>query len=447
MDMLLLFFREKFIRRSYTMKKVLIAVVAAGVAITFSCRSTDTGSKSGGKQPQKVQDGPGKIFWDGDNSLKGTGNFKKGKKEGEWTLYHRFSGEKMAVGNYKDDKQSGKWVFYYKSGQKMTEGEFEEDQRTGPWVEFHEKGEKKAEMGYTIINKVIPEFNMTERVGVLHGPKTTYYPSGKVQKEETYREGALTGVAKEFYEDGRPKEISQYDNGEHNGMANTWWPTGKNNEKGSYSRGKKNGLWFFYHANGMLHMKGEFRENNQVGPWIYQSPLGQLMKEGKFKIETVEVQKKVQTRSNEDGYWTYYRLNNGRSEKAFEVALTNGMVDQNKPAKLYENGRLMAEGNFIMGLIRGIYEIVQDGTVKGTMTSSTYPPDEFDKKITYRWKGEWELPKKSGIWKHYYPNGKVKAEGEYMMDKKNGEWKFYRPDGSLDAEQSGMYRFDRKSKF
>ena len=34
-----------------------------------------------------------------------------------------------------------------------------------------------------------------------------------------------------------------------------------------------------------------------------------------------------------------------------------------------------------------------------------------------------------------------------MINKKNGEWKVYRPDGSLNAEESGMYRFDRKSKF
>jgi len=429
------------------MKKALIAVMMAFMALTLSCKSTDTGSKSGAGKAAKVKDGPGKIFWEGDGSLKGAGNFKSSKKEGEWTLYHRYTGEKLAVGNFKDDKQSGKWTFFYKNGQKMTEGEFDEDQRTGPWVEFHEKGEKKAEMSYIIINKAIPEFDMVERLGVLHGPKTTYYPSGKVQKEETYREGGLTGVAKEFYEDGRPKEISQYAAGEHDGMANTWWPTGKHKEQGKYSRGKRNGLWFFYHSNGMLHMKGQFQENNQVGPWIYQSALGQPMKEGRYKLETVTVQKKTSTRSNEDGYWTFYKAAGGRSEKLMEIMLSNGMIDGTKPAKLYEGGKLSGEGAFQMGLVRAIFEIVQDGTPKGTMTSATVPPDEFDRKVTYRWTGEWEMPKKNGKWTFYYPNGKVKAEGEYQINKRNGEWKFYTPGGALDTEQSGMYRFDRKSKF
>ncbi|MCX7678946.1 MAG: hypothetical protein N2316_06980 [Spirochaetes bacterium] len=428
------------------MKKLILLTLSLTIGMLFSCRSTDSGKKLDTKQTQKIQDGPGKIFWD-NGSLKGVGNFKQGKKDGEWTLYYQTTGEKFAIGPYKNDKQSGKWQFFYKSGQKLTEGEFDDDQRTGPWIEYYEKGEKKAEMSYVIINKIQPEFGFTERIGVLHGPKTTYYPSGKVQKEETYREGALVGVAKEYYEDGKLKEISQFDGGEYHGMANSWWFSGKPKERGAYNRGKKNGIWQYYHSNGILHMKGEYKDNNQVGLWTYQSPLGQPMKEGKFKLETVEIQKKLQTRSNEDGYWTYYRIKNGRTEKAFEVALKNGMVDNEKTAKLYENGRLIAEGFLMPGLIRGIFEKVQEGMVKETMTSSTYPPDELEKNITYRWKGDWELPKKNGLWKFYYPNGQLKAEGEYMLDKKNGEWKVYRPDGSLDAEESGIYRFDRKSKF
>lgn len=430
----------------YYMKKLWLLVLAATMMMSINCRSTDSGSKTDGKKTQKIQDGPGKIYWD-DGSLKGTGNFKQGKKEGEWTLYYKTTGEKYAVGQYKDDKQTGRWQYFYKNGQKLTEGDFDEEQRTGQWIEYYDKGEKKAEMNYIVINKVHPEFGIAERVGVLHGQKTTYYPSGKVHKEETYREGALVGVAKEYYEDGKLKEISQYENGEHHGMLNSWWPTGKPNEKGAYSKGKRNGVWHFYHSNGMLHMKGEYKDNNQLGLWIYQSPLGQLMKEGRYKIEIVEVQKKLQTRSNEDGYWTFYRVKNGRVEKAYEIALKNGVVDIEKPAKLYENGRLTAEGFLAIGLVRGIYEKVQDRVVKETITSSTYPPDEFDKNITYRWKGDWELPKKNGMWKFYYPNGKLKAEGEYMLDKKNGEWKVYRIDGTLDNEESGKYQLDKKSKF
>jgi antitoxin component YwqK of YwqJK toxin-antitoxin module len=429
------------------MNKALIAVLAVFLAMSLSCKSTDTGSKAGAAKGDKVKEGPGKILWEGDRSLKGSGNFKNYKKEGEWTLFHRHTGEKLASGNYKDDKQSGRWSFFYKDGQKMTEGDFDEDQRTGPWVEFHPKGEKKSEMSYIIVNKVFPELGMTERIGVLNGPKTSYFPSGKVMKEETYREGDLTGVANEYYEDGKLKERSQYAGGKHDGSANTYWPTGKHKEQGGYRVGKKNGLWIFYHGNGMLHMKGQFQEDNQTGPWIYQSALGQPMKEGRFKLETVTVQKKASTRSNEDGYWNFYRAAGGRSEKVMDIMLSNGMIDGTKPAKFYENGKLSGEGAFQMGLTRAIFEIVQDGTPKGTMTSATVPPDEFDKKITYRWTGEWEMPKKSGKWTFYYPNGKVKAEGEFMVNKKNGDWKVYRPDGSLDAEQSGMYRFDRKSKF
>ena len=429
------------------MKKVLIAVLVAVTALTLSCKSTDTGSKSGAGKAGKVKDGPGKILWEGDGSLKGSGNFKNYKKEGEWNLFHRYTGEKLAAGNYKDDKQSGRWTYFYKNGQKMTEGEFDEDQRTGAWVEFHEKGEKKSEMSYIIINKVFPELGVTERMGVLHGPKTTYYPSGKVHKEETYREGDLTGVANEYYEDGKLKERSQYAGGKHDGSANTYWPSGKHKDQGGYRQGKKNGLWFFYHGNGMLHMKGQFKDDNQVGPWVYQSALGQPMKDGRYKLETVTVQKKTSTRSNEDGYWNFYRAAGGRSEKVYEIMLSAGMIDGTKEAKVYKDGRLSAKGSFQMGLVKAIFEIQKNGTPAGTILAAIAPPDDFANKITHRWTGEWDAPKKSGKWTYYYPNGKVQAEGEYMVNKKNGEWKVYTPTGALDAEQSGMYRFDRKSEF
>ena len=430
------------------MRKAMIAILVIAMATALSCQTTDSGSKSGSKKAP-IKDGPGKIYWEGDGTLKGAGNFLKGKKEGEWTLYHRFSGEKLAQGLYKDNKQSGPWVFFHKNGQKLTEGEFDEDQRKGPWVEFYDTGQKKADMNYVVITKVLSYegMEMTERMGVLHGDKKTFYPTGQVKREETYREGDLTGVIKEFYDDGRPKEISQYSSGKNDGQANTWWPTGKHKERGRYTRGNKTGPWMFYHGNGALHMKGSFQDNNMVGRWVYHSSENRLMKEGNYRIETVQVMKKASTRSTEDGYWTFYRLNNNRSEKFMEIMLSSGMIDGTKEARLYKDGKLDGKGAFQMGLPKAVFEVLVNGTPKEKILAAAVPPDDFANNITHRWTGEWEVPKKSGKWTFYFPNGKVMAEGEYMINKKNGEWKVYRPDGSLDAEQSGMYRFDRKSKF
>ena len=46
-------------------------------------------------------------------------------------------------------------------------------------------------------------------------------------------------------------------------------------------------------------------------------------------------------------------------------------------------------------------------------------------------KGDYKNDVKTGLWKEYYPNEKIKAEGMYINDEKIGEWKEYDELGKL----------------
>lgn len=57
-----------------------------------------------------------------------------------------------------------------------------------------------------------------------------------------------------------------------------------------------------------------------------------------------------------------------------------------------------------------------------------------------------QYPKKSGEFKHFYSNGRLKAKGKYRGDQMHGNWTFWRTDGSLlrtgsfsNGEQTGTW--------
>ena len=56
------------------------------------------------------------------DELRGKGNYKNGKKEGEWVEYYH-NGQLFWKGTYRNGKKEGLWVFYYKDGTKDPTGE------------------------------------------------------------------------------------------------------------------------------------------------------------------------------------------------------------------------------------------------------------------------------------------------------------------------------------
>ncbi|HON79377.1 MAG TPA: hypothetical protein PK544_12855 [Spirochaetota bacterium] len=421
------------------------AIIFLLMAVLFlSCQTTQSGSSgTASNKAPKIKDGPGEIVM-GNGNIRAKGNFRNYKKEGLWIQYYAATGVKQGEGNYKNDKQDGRWTFYHKNGQKFSEGNFEEGQRTGQWVQHYDSGEREAEFGYRITSTYYPEFKMSVKAGVLNGNKILYYKDQKVKKEVKYINGKKSGIMHEYYPDGKPKEMSEFDNDLHHGRSNTWWPNGKLKSKGYYRNGKKYGQWHYVHDNGQPHMIGNFKDDQRVGSWRFYSPESLLQKEGEYRIVTVTVQKKVVQRSSESGLWKFYRYDGRQRELFMELALASGMIDSNKASKLYKNGRLEGVGSFQIGLAKGIYQVIQNGSAGNKILSADVPPNDSEKNITYRWTGEWAVPKKNGKWKEYYPNGRIKAEGEYMIDRKNGYWKVYNSDGSINQTESGNYMFGRK---
>lgn len=226
------------------MKKFCITTFSILFTISISCTSSsvvmdvkqnsDTHKNDTNNQNnvKKIKDGVCRNLWP-DNSLKSVGTVQNYLKINKWTYYFQGSGGKilMAEGEYKKGKKNGEWVEYYKSGK------------------------LKSKIKYID--------------GIITGPRLYYYKSGMVHKEVWYRNGMKNGKSQEYFMDGKPKEIVWYKNDKKDGQSNLYYPHGKKKAIGKYQSGKKNGRWKLYNPEGYLEAVGKYADNIKVGKWVF----------------------------------------------------------------------------------------------------------------------------------------------------------------------------------
>ena len=76
-----------------------------------------------------------------------TGNFKEGKKDGEWITYSK-KGTVIRRINYSDGKLNGKCEAYYINGTNKLKASFTDDKQDGSWVYFTSKGKMLMQGDY-----------------------------------------------------------------------------------------------------------------------------------------------------------------------------------------------------------------------------------------------------------------------------------------------------------
>ena len=103
------------------------------------------------------------------------GNYKDGKREGEWSQYNhelRFTGG----GNYKDGLKDGVWFDYYDNGQLYYRGKFHGGKKDGPWITYWSNGQLESKGDW--------------KDGKREGPWELYDPSGG-SRSGTFKNGEL----------------------------------------------------------------------------------------------------------------------------------------------------------------------------------------------------------------------------------------------------------------
>lgn len=213
-----------------------------------------------------------------DGTVKSTGGYVDGVKEGTHRLYDREGnitsgelykkGEKIGEGIIdRNGDYQGFWKLYFETGELKAEGEFEDSKRTGDWIYYHRNGEIEHKAKFAD--------------GLPNGKWTWYYEDGKLRREEFFRRGKEDGTVMEYDREGNIMVQGDYISGLRDG---TWFlNVGDHTERGKYTDGERTGEWIYEYPDENLAYEGEYVAGMAVGKHKWYHPNGQVKLEGKYK--------------------------------------------------------------------------------------------------------------------------------------------------------------------
>lgn len=203
-----------------------------------------------------------------------------------------------------------------------------------------------------------------------------------------------------------------------------------------------NGYNKFFYEKGKISSEGMMRDGKPDGYWKTYSPNGKIKSEGNRKNYEL------------DSLWKFY---NAEGKLLTEITYRNGKKEGIKRSWDAE-GYILSEENYVADVKQGIYLSFfppeDSANTKGKIKIKT-PFDkgkengvafEYDKQgnIITMWEYSYgvlrkqeqinrvdKTGEKQGVWKDFYPNGKVKSETGYINGKKSGYSKTFLEDGSL----------------
>ncbi len=159
------------------------------------------------------------------------------------------------VAKYSDDSfvANGMYREYFKSGQVFVSGQFKYGKRDGEWVFYHENGELAKKVSYVngqpdgVVETRDEKGALQARREYQGGKRAAtwliYAPGGEqVIREEHYVDGKPDGLWKNWFADGQLQRESPFKAGVREGVAKEWSEEGKLLAEVSFAGGKRDGV-------------------------------------------------------------------------------------------------------------------------------------------------------------------------------------------------------------
>lgn len=317
--------------------------------------------------------------------------------------YNKFyyeNGNISSEGSMKDGKPDAYWKNYYESGVLKSEGNRKVFLLDSMWKFYNDEGNLMLEINYfkgkkngfrtTYQGNEILKENFDDDVKQKNS--FILFPDGKTKMKIPFIDGLEQGVAREYDHDGNIVQLITYKKA---------YIVARERINRYDSDSLANGKWKWFFEDESLWQEGSFKHGLKNGYFKEYDINGDLISATKYidgeKIEKAEELVKLDIRTD------YYP-----SGKVKIVATYNkDGVPEGVRREYNEQGEVEKSYIFLHGRLIG----------EGIFTDAGL---------------------REGMWKEYYPDGKLKASGNYISDKKNGSWKYYYPNGQL--EQTGVYK-------
>ncbi|MBE0675589.1 MAG: hypothetical protein IH591_13090 [Bacteroidales bacterium] len=367
---------------------------------------------------------------------------------------------------YAGDRKEGSAMLYFPSGKIKQTIPYAEGRKEGLSKEYDVNGNVITLFEYRndfLVSRQI--INRTDNSGLRQGDWKEFHQNGNVSREMTYRDNQLQGYYREYDQRGRLTVTMLYDNGKlieaakddnteieivnryndtggliYSGPYRNGVPVGIHREydgSGTITgskiynddglvlsegivneAGNRNGRWKDLYPDGTVQAEGQYNENRQTGTWRYYNRSGKVEQTGSFINGRAEglwrwfyddgslLREEEYYQGRRDGAYTEY----GRGG---EIIATGEYADGEKNGEWkYSSGDYSEEGKYILGLMDGLWK-------------SFYPDGKL------RFKGNYVQGNADGAHVYYYPDGKVMEERHYDMGLREKTWRKFNEEGLL----------------
>lgn len=203
-----------------------------------------------------------------------------------------------------------------------------------------------------------------------------------------------------------------------NGYNIFYYPNGQISSEGNLKAGLPTGIWKAYYIDGTLKSVGKRRNTYLDSVWVFYNEDGKI----KEKINYLNGKKNGYYYSfdyffNKDSIKVGYL----RSQELFVNNKRNGISEY-----YFKNGNIKKQVNYVNGKKHGTTRLYNNDGVLTTIIEYRYGV-EVDRERINRYQDSVKV----GVWKEFYPNGKIKKEYNYKLGVLNGLVKEYDLTGEL----------------
>jgi len=385
------------------------------------------------------------IFYDQTGDTTEKINYLYGKKNGWYFKYKKDVSAGLYIYSkelFAGDKKEGISYIYFPDGKVQQTIVYNNGKKEGLSKEFDKEGNIVTLLEYNndfLISR--EKINRTDHKGLKQGDWKDFYPNGSIKTERTYKDDLLTGYYKEYDNRGKLVLTMLYENGSivknkvedepdieivnkhdqdgkliYSGPYRNKIPVGIHRE---YGKDGKVTNAYVYNDNGLLLSEGIVDDaGNRNGKWKDLYPDGKVQAEGQF------------TDNRRTGTWKFYSL-------AGKVEQT-GSYNNGRPDGIwqwfYEDNTVLREEEYFQGKRDGAFtEYSMTGEI---ITQGQYSDGEKNAEWKYKSgdnseEGKYILGLRDGVWKSYYPDGKLKSKGNWVQGNPDGEHNFYYAGGKI----------------
>ncbi len=200
-----------------------------------------------------------------------------------------------------------------------------------------------------------------------------------------------------------------------------YYNSGKVSSEGTLENGVPAGKWRNYYESGILKSEGEKLAGKSTGTWTFYSPKG-------IKEKQITYRENLKNGS----YQQFDSLGNLSIESTYQNDTLQGI------SRTFKNGRIKTESKYSAGQKNGEEKVFdeKDGRIIETVY---YSNDKAESKTTLNRTDQ--KNKKTGLWRTFYPDGKIKTECFYTNDTLINDCKEWTEKGTLmQSRGSGEYR-------